>query len=103
MRKSLSQILSIINEIQKNKIYIKQLNCEPFFSKYNLVRGIRWEANKSEKDLFNICAYADKNSDENGLEIIVLENNRVPAVAHSIWYKVGSADEPNGKSGILIF
>ena len=40
---------------------------------------------------------------ENGLEIIVLENNRVPAIAHSIWYKVGSADEPNGKSGIAHF
>ena len=37
---------------------------------------------------------------ENGLQIVVLENNRVPAIAHSIWYKVGSADEPNGKSGI---
>ena len=35
---------------------------------------------------------------ENGLEIIVLENNRIPAIANSIWYKVGSADEPNGKS-----
>ena len=40
---------------------------------------------------------------ENGLEIIVLENNRVPAIANSIWYKVGSADEPNGKSGIAHF
>ena len=40
---------------------------------------------------------------DNRLEIIVLENNRVPAVAHSIWYKVGSADEPNGKSGIAHF
>ena len=40
---------------------------------------------------------------ENGLKIVVLENNRVPAIAHSIWYKVGSADEPNGKSGIAHF
>ena len=40
---------------------------------------------------------------DNRLEIIVFENNRVPAVAHSIWYKVGSADEPNGKSGIAHF
>ena len=40
---------------------------------------------------------------DNGLEIVVLENNRVPAIAHSIWYKVGSADEPNGKSGIAHF
>ena len=40
---------------------------------------------------------------KNGLEIIVLENNRIPAIANSIWYKVGSADEPNGKSGIAHF
>jgi len=40
---------------------------------------------------------------ENGLEIVVLKNNRVPAVAHSIWYKVGSADETNGKSGVAHF
>ena len=40
---------------------------------------------------------------DNGLEIIVLENNRIPAVAHSIWYKVGSADEPKGNSGIAHF
>ena len=40
---------------------------------------------------------------DNGLEIIVLENKRIPAVAHSIWYKVGSADEPKGKSGIAHF
>ena len=40
---------------------------------------------------------------DNGLEIVVIENNRVPAIAHSIWYKVGSADEPNGKSGIAHF
>ena len=40
---------------------------------------------------------------ENGLKIVVIENNRVPAVAHSIWYKVGSADEPIGISGIAHF
>jgi len=67
LRKSLVQILLIINEIQKNKIYVKQLNCEPFFSKYNLVRSTRVEANKLEKNLFDISAYADKNSDENDL------------------------------------
>ena len=67
LRKSLVQILLIINEIQKNKIYVKQLNCEPFFSKYNLVRSTRVGANKLEKNLFDISAYADKNSDENDL------------------------------------
>ncbi len=36
----------------------------------------------------------------NGLEIVVIENHRAPIVSHMIWYKVGAADEPIGKSGI---
>jgi zinc protease len=30
----------------------------------------------------------------------VVENHRVPVVSHMVWYKVGAADEPAGKSGI---
>ena len=36
----------------------------------------------------------------NGMQIFVLTNKRVPVVTHMVWYKVGSADEPKGKSGI---
>lgn len=36
----------------------------------------------------------------NGLEIVVIENHRAPIVSHMVWYKVGAADEPPGKSGI---
>jgi zinc protease len=39
----------------------------------------------------------------NGLEVVVIPNERVPAVAHMVWYKVGAADEPLGKSGIAHF
>jgi zinc protease len=39
----------------------------------------------------------------NGLELVVLPNNRAPVVTHMIWYKVGAADEPPGKSGIAHF
>ena len=39
----------------------------------------------------------------NGLEIIVIENHRAPIVSHMIWYKVGAADEPIGKSGLAHF
>jgi zinc protease len=39
----------------------------------------------------------------NGLEVVVIPNERVPAVAHMVWYKVGAADEPPGKSGIAHF
>ncbi len=40
---------------------------------------------------------------ENGLEAVVIENHRAPVVVHMVWYKVGSADEPPGKSGIAHF
>ena len=39
----------------------------------------------------------------NGLEIVVIPDHRVPVVTHMVWYKVGSADEPPGKSGIAHF
>ncbi|MGY9052317.1 MAG: pseudouridine-5'-phosphate glycosidase [Rhodobacterales bacterium] len=37
---------------------------------------------------------------KNGMEIVVIEDHRAPIVTHMVWYKVGSADEPPGKSGI---
>ena len=40
---------------------------------------------------------------DNGLHIVVIENNRAPVVTQMLFYKVGSADEPNGKSGIAHF
>ena len=40
---------------------------------------------------------------DNGLQVVVIPNHRVPVVSHMIWYKVGAADEPAGKSGIAHF
>jgi len=39
----------------------------------------------------------------NGLEVVAIPNPRAPIVAHMVWYKVGSADETPGKSGIAHF
>jgi zinc protease len=39
----------------------------------------------------------------NGLEVVVIPDRRTPVVTHMIWYKVGAADEPPGKSGIAHF
>ena len=39
----------------------------------------------------------------NGLEVVVVDNPRVPAVAVMVWYKAGSADEPLGKGGVAHF
>jgi len=39
----------------------------------------------------------------NGMQVVVIANRRAPIVAHMVWYKVGAADEPPGKSGIAHF
>ena len=39
----------------------------------------------------------------NGLTVVVVEDYRAPVVTHMVWYKVGSADEPKGASGIAHF
>ena len=39
----------------------------------------------------------------NGLQVVVVPNHRVPAVTQMLWYKVGAADDPRGKSGIAHF
>ncbi len=36
---------------------------------------------------------------DNGLTVIVHEDRKAPVVAVSVWYKVGSKDEPTGKTG----
>ena len=40
---------------------------------------------------------------DNGLQVVVVENARAPIIVHSVWYRVGAADEPPGKSGIAHF
>ena len=40
---------------------------------------------------------------ENGLQVVVIEDHRAPVVTHMVWYRVGSADDPPGKSGLSHF
>ncbi len=37
---------------------------------------------------------------DNGLTIVVIEDKRAPILTHMVWYKVGSRDDPMGKSGL---
>jgi zinc protease len=39
----------------------------------------------------------------NGLDVVVIPDRRTPVVTHMIWYRVGAADEPRGKTGIAHF
>ena len=40
---------------------------------------------------------------DNGLQVVVIQDHRTPVVTEMIWYKVGSADETPGKSGLAHF
>ncbi len=56
--------------------------------------------------LFPAVAVADEVTTftlDNGLEIVVIEDHRAPAVTHMVWYRVGAADEARGHSGIAHF
>src|ERR1700724_1991525 len=39
----------------------------------------------------------------NGLQVVVIPDHRTPVVTQMTWYKVGSADETPGKSGLAHF
>lgn len=40
---------------------------------------------------------------DNGLEVVVIEDHRAPVVTQMLWYRTGSADEPQGASGVAHF
>jgi zinc protease len=39
----------------------------------------------------------------NGMQVVVIPDRRAPVVTQMVWYKVGAADEPQGKAGIAHF
>ena len=39
----------------------------------------------------------------NGMQGVVIEDHRAPVVTHMVWYRVGSADDPAGQSGLAHF
>ena len=40
---------------------------------------------------------------DNGMDVVVVEDHRAPAVQQMVWYRAGSADEPPGASGVAHF
>lgn len=39
----------------------------------------------------------------NGMEVVVIPDTRAPVVTNMVWYRVGAADDPPGKSGLAHF
>jgi zinc protease len=40
---------------------------------------------------------------QNGMQVVVIPDHRVPVVTHMVWYRVGAADDPPGRSGLAHF
>ena len=36
----------------------------------------------------------------NGLEVVVIPDHRAPVVTQMLWFKVGSVDDPSGRTGL---
>jgi zinc protease len=56
-------------------------------------------ASAQAADVPDVSIDYDKFVLDNGLTVIVHEDRKAPIVAVSVWYKVGSKDEPEGKTG----
>ena len=65
----------------------------------HLLAAQSYSKEKDEASIFN----AEEFFLDNGMHVVLIQDNRAPIVSHMIWYKVGSADEPKGQSGIAHF
>lgn len=64
-----------------------------FFFVFVLFAHIGWAAGQQSTDTHEYQL-------KNGLKLIVREDHRAPTVAHMVWYRAGSMDEVNGKTGV---
>ena len=50
--------------------------------------------------LFGADVNVDSFTLDNGMQVVVIPQSGTPVITHMVWYKVGSADDPPGKSGL---
>lgn len=65
-----------------------------------LLVSVQAKSNELDFSSIKISTQTFKKTLSNGVKIIVKVDNRAPTVAHTVWYKVGSVDEPEGITGI---
>lgn len=58
-----------------------------------------WPMDRASAGLFN----AETFRLDNGMEVVVIPDHRAPVVVHMVWYRLGAADEPVGRSGVAHF
>lgn len=57
-----------------------------------------------DKDVFSERVFNAKSFElDNGLQVVLIPNHRAPVVTHMVWYRVGSADEDKGETGLAHF
>ena len=61
--------------------------------------GLAWTVAAASAGVFNPESFTLAN----GLQVVVIPNHRAPIAIQMVWYRVGAADEPAGKSGIAHF
>lgn len=67
-----------------------------------LVVGPAWGATSDEFD-FARSIRPETFTLDNGLQVLVISDHRVPVATHMLWYRTGAADEVAGKSGLAHF
>jgi|TARA_B100001063_G_scaffold13514_1_gene10524 aminopeptidase-like protein len=65
---SVKIVKKFVEEIQKNQIFTKNIFCEPFLFKYNLVNNVSKFEKAKNRDVKNICAFTNKNIDTKELK-----------------------------------
>jgi len=63
------------------------------------VSTMTWLAPGASAAVFNPASFTLSN----GLQVVVISNHRAPIAIQMVWYRVGAADDPAGKSGIAHF
>jgi len=73
---------------------IQNLTRALFFFFVACLMTLSWTAN-ARNGVFNPESFYLNN----GMQVVVASNHRIPVVTHMVWYKAGSAEEEPGKSG----
>ena len=75
----------VIQQMRSNLLRISFL--------FLLFAPLSWATGKDQADTHEFQL-------SNGLKLIVREDHRAPTVAHMVWYRAGSMDEINGRTGV---
>ncbi|MBN9024563.1 MAG: insulinase family protein [Rhizobiales bacterium] len=75
----------------------------PAFAEEKPATPVRAELSAEASQLPRIAPDASTFQLANGMNVVVIPDHRSPIVTHMVWYKIGAADDPAGKSGIAHF